>query len=260
MTTQPKLSPEEELRRLMLALHHPSAETRAAACFRLEVRCDPQTIAPLVEVLRNPREDPLVRSAAASALEAIGGPQVVQRFIEVMSEAKANDWVTVFSLAGLGEAALEPLLAVLNNPRAKGRAHAAAALGLISDERAVTPLLQALRDRDPVLRSRAAVALGRLGDECAFDSLVEALRDPKPHVRRDALWALSELGDQRATGLALRALHDPSCYMRKLAAECLGELGNPQALPDLERLAMLDSNPRVLRAVRLAIDRLEQQS
>jgi HEAT repeat protein len=248
MTTQPKLSPEEELRRLVLA-----------ACFRLEVRGDPRTIDPLVGVLRNPREDPLVRSAAASALKAIGGPQVVRRFIEVMGEAKADDWITVFSLAGLGEAALEPLLIVLNEPRAKGRAHAAAALGLIGDDRAVLPLLRALRDRDPVLRSRAAVALGRLGDERAFDLLVEALHDPKPHVRRDALWALSELGDQRMVGLALRALHDPSRYMRKLAAECLGELGNPQAVPELERLAMLDSNPRVKRAVRLALDRIEQQ-
>jgi HEAT repeat protein len=259
MTTQPRLSPEEEFRRLILALRNPSAEIRAAACFRLEVKRDPRAIDPLVEVLRNPREDAAVRSAALSALEAIGGPLVVQRLVELMGEAKANDWLTVFSLAGLGEEAFDSLLAVLNNPKAKGRAHAAAALGLIGDQRAVPVLLKALRDNDPVLRSRAAVALGRVGDPNAFDSLVEALRDSKPHVHRDALWALSELGDQRTLGLLMRALRDPSRYMRKLAADCLGELGAPQAVPELERLEMLDKNPRVVQAARQAITRIEQE-
>ncbi|CAG0933913.1 Phycocyanobilin lyase subunit alpha [Thermoflexales bacterium] len=256
---QPKVS-DEELRKVVTALRHPSAEVRAAACFQLEAIRDPRTVEVLMSVLRNPREDALVRNAAAGALESIGGLAVVNKLIEVMREAKANDWLTVFSLAALGETAFNPLLAVLNDPKAKGRAHAATALGLIGNRRAVGALLHALQDGDSVLRSRAAAALGRLGDEQAFEGLVLALRDPKVHVRRDAMWALSELGDRRAVGLLIRSLRDPSRFIRQQAAECLGELGSPQALQELERLAAHDKNRCVARTARQAIDLLERQS
>ena len=255
---QPKVS-DEELRQVVMALRHPAAEVRAAACFQLEAIADPRTVEVLMSVLRNPREEAPVRNAAASALETIGGPTVVKKLIEMMREAKANDWLTVFSLAVLGQTAFDPLLAVLNDPRAQGRAHAATALGLIGDRRAVGALLNALQDRDPVLRSRAAAALGRLGDERAFESLVPMLRDPKVHVRRDAMWALSELGDRRAVGLLIRALHDPSRFIRQQAAECLGELGSPLALPELERLAAHEKQRRVKQAAWQAIDLIERQ-
>lgn len=251
---------EEDLRKVVTALRHPAAEVRAAACFRLEAIADPRTVEVLMSVLRNAREEPLVRNAAAGALETIGGPTVVKKLIEMMREAKANDWLTVFSLAALGATAFDPLLAVLSDPHAKGRAHAATALGLIGDRRAVSTLLNALQDHDPILRSRAATALGRIGDECAFESLVTALRDPKVHVRRDAMWALSELGDRRAVGLMIRALRDPSRFIRQQAAECLGELGSALALPELERLAAHEKQRRVKRAAWQAIDLLERQS
>ena len=211
-------------------------------------------------MLRNPTEDAQVRNAAASALETIGGPEVVTKLIEVMRDAKATDWLTVFSLAALGETAFDPLLAVLSDPQAKGRAHAATALGLIGDRRAVGALLNALQDRDPVLRSRAAAALGRIGDECAFENLVMTLRDPKVHVRRDAMWAMSELGDRRAVGLLIRALRDPSRFIRQQAAECLGELGNPQALPELQRLVAYEKQRRVKQAAWQAIEQLEREA
>jgi HEAT repeat protein len=250
---------DNDLRKLLAALRHPSAETRAAACFRLEAWRDSRAIDPLIEVLRDSREDPLVRNAAAGALEAIGGPRVLARLLEVMADAPINDWRAVFSLASLGEPAVEPLLAILNNPAAAGRAHAAAALGLINDPRAIGPLVSALQGPDPVLRSRAATALGRLRDPRVFDFLAAALRDPKPHVRRDAMWALSELGDKRAVGLIVRALRDPSRYTRKLAAECLGEMGSQPAVNELERIAATDKQPRVARAARLASDQIQQQ-
>src|SRR5512134_3233348 len=107
---------DEDLRKVVTALRHPSAEVRAAACFQLEAIRDPRTVEVLMGVLRNPREDPPVRNAAAGALEAIGGPTVVNKLIEVMREAKATDWLTVFSLAALGETAFKPLLAVLSDP------------------------------------------------------------------------------------------------------------------------------------------------
>ena len=129
---------------------------RADACFHLEAIRDPSTVDALIEVLRNPREAPQVREAAAGALEAIATPLVVTRLIEVMREAKANDWLTVFSLAALGDMAYDPLMAVLLDRASSGRAHAATALGLLGDRRAAGALLDALLDQDPVLRSRAA--------------------------------------------------------------------------------------------------------
>jgi HEAT repeat protein len=251
---------DEDLRTVVLALRHPSTEARLAACVRLAEIADPRAVDVLGGVLRNPQEDAQVRSAAANALEAIGSPAGVNKLIEVMRHAPVTDWLAVFSLAALREAAFDPLLAVLSNPSAKGRAHAALTLGLIGDRRAVGALVRALQDPDPVLRSRAAVALGRIGDGSTFDSLVLALRDPKVHVRCDAMWALSELGDKRAVGLLIRALRDPSRFVRRQAAECLGELGSAQALPELQRLAMNDKQRRVKQAAWQAIEQLEREA
>ena len=138
---------DEDLRKVVMALRYPSVEVRAAACFRLEAIADPRTVDVLIGVLRNPAEDAQVRNAAASALETIGGPVVVNKLIEVTREAKATDWLPVFSLAALGETAFEPLLAVLSNPQAKGRAHAATALGLIGDPATQGDVLKALQDK-----------------------------------------------------------------------------------------------------------------
>jgi HEAT repeat protein len=251
---------DEDLRKVVMALRHPSVEVRTAACMRLAEIADPRTADVLGGVLRHPQEDAQVRNAAATALEALGSPAGVNKLIEVMRDARVTDWLAVFSLAALGEAAFDPLLAVLVDLQARGRAHAAMALGLIGDRRAVGALLNALQDRDPVLRSRAAVALGRIGDARAFESLVMALRDPKVHVRRDAMWALSELGDRRAAGLLIRALRDPSRFIRRQAAECLGELGSAQALPELQRLAMNEKQPRVKQAAWHAIEQLEREA
>jgi HEAT repeat protein len=251
---------DEDLRKVVMALRHPSVEVRAAACVRLGEIADPRTVDVLGGVLRNPREDAQVRSAAAGALEAIGSPAGVNKLIEVMRDAQVTDWLAVFSLAALGETAFDPLLAVLTDTQAKGRAHAALALGFIGDQRAVGALLNALQDRDPVLRSRAAAALGRIGDASTFDNLVLALRDPKVHVRRDAMWALSELGDRRAVGLLIRALRDPSRFIRQQAAECLGGLDSPQALPELQRLAMNEKQRGVKQAAWRAIEQLEREA
>jgi HEAT repeat protein len=257
--TQIKVA-DEDLRKVVMALRHPSAEARTAACVRLAEIADPRTVDVLGGVLRNPQEDPQVRSAAASALEAIGGTAAVNKLIEVMRDARATDWLAVFSLTALSEQSFSLLLAVLTNPQVKGRAHAALALGLIGDRRAVGALSNALQDRDPVVRSRAAAALGRIGDASTFDSLVLALRDPKVHVRRDAMWALSELGDRRAVGLLIRLLRDPSRFIRQQAAECLAALGSQQALPELQRLAANEKQRRVKQAAWQAIEQLERDA
>lgn len=255
--TQIKVA-DEDLRKVVMALRHPSAEARTAACVRLAEIADPRTVDVLGGVLRNPQEDPQVRSVAAGALEAIGGPAAINKLIEVMRDARVTDWLAVFSLAALSAESFAPLLAVLTDAQATGRAHAALALGLIGDRRAVGALLNALQDRDPVLRSRAAAALGRIGEVSTFDNLVLALRDPKVHVRRDVMWALSELGDRRAVGLLIRALRDPSRFIRLQAAECLSELGSPQALPELQRLVAHEKQPRVKHAAWQAIEQLER--
>lgn len=257
--TQIKVA-DEDLRKVVMALRHPAVEVRTAACVRLAEIADPRTVDVLGGVLRNPQEDAQVRSAAAGALEAIGGPMAVNKLIDVMRDAKVTDWLAVFSLAVLGETAFDPLVAVLTDLQDKGRAHAALTLGLIGNRRAVGALLNALSDHDPVLRSRAATALGRIGDASTFDNLALALHDPKVHVRRDAMWALGELGDRRAVGLLIRALRDPSRFIRQQAAECLGGLGNPQALPELQRLAMNEKQRGVKQAAWQAIEQLERDA
>jgi len=65
-------------------------------------------------------------------------------------------------------------------------------------EPAVEPLVAALQDEDPVVRRIAAEVLGNLGDPRAVAPLAAASQDENSDVRRAAARALRQIGAPEA--------------------------------------------------------------
>jgi HEAT repeat protein len=107
----------------------------------------------------------------------------------------------------------------------KVRLAAAGALGDIGDARALDPLVAVLQDPDPLVRAVAASALGRIGDARALDPLVAVLQDPDPSVRQAAVHALGKMGDARAVKPLTKVLKDHSHEVQQSAVEALMKLG-----------------------------------
>lgn len=154
----------------------------------------------------------IMRKAAISALEKIGPPADASDSVWYLLATRGPDSVLAF-----GAAAVDPLIAALNEFGGPGQALAAEALGKIGDHRAVNPLIlqldpkkkdnltEVLRgDRSPRLAS--AEALGRIGDKKAVAALIMALEDQSKPLREIAAVVLGDIGDQRAVEPLLKVL------------------------------------------------------
>jgi Uri superfamily endonuclease len=159
-----------------------------------------------------------------------------------------------------GQAAIEPLEALLDSDDAGARWWAARALAEVGCDGAAQLLVRALDDVDADVRACAALALGRTGatpelagaaspalaralaDESAFvasiagdalamigepavASLVETLADDNSHVRLLAVRALGRIRSQSAIGPLFGLLEDPSYLVRYCVQEALEALG-----------------------------------
>jgi HEAT repeat protein len=154
----------------------------------------------------------------------------------------------------MGSAAVDPLLAVLNDTNANVRAGAARALGKIGDIRAMNALIFRLRhDEDPEVRKSAVWAL-HMGAARAVAPLIEALRDPDEWVRFGAVIVLAKIG-RAAVAPLIQALHDPLPLVRANAAETLGRIGDPVAAEALSA-ALEDPNADVWQQAAVSLGRL----
>jgi HEAT repeat protein len=214
-------------------------------------------------VLRSKFADWQERIAAAEALRQHGDPQAVESFLFVwlypygtVTDIRGQNLLkdaTREALVELGEAAVEPLIAVLNEqgcytsvlsyyslaePLALGkgshlRALAAEALGKLGDRRAVEPLIAALRDSSLGLRCEAARALGELGDARAVAPLMESLESVFGEDRGAAAAALGKIGEAAVEPLIalLRDARDgpitKALDIRASAAHALALAGDP---------------------------------
>jgi HEAT repeat protein/beta-lactamase regulating signal transducer with metallopeptidase domain len=184
------------------------------------------------------------------------------------------------------------LIALLENPDADVREHAAEALGRSGSLRAVPALIKALDDGDRSVREHVATALGQIGDTQAAPPLIRILRsDPDTGVREHAASALGMLGDDddsyrtlvdvydsdrnisvrahaafglglmrtpRAFDLLVDGLLSGHPEIRVHCAEALGLLGDLRALPHLEE-ALGDGDSRVRESARRALSMLPQE-
>jgi HEAT repeat protein len=178
------------------------------------------------------------------------------------------------AMAGLGAAAVDPVIERFRSGGRDGRLAAAALLGRLGDRRAVPALIEALSEADDDLVGAAAASLASLGDPRALDSLLPlfahtnaAVRqaaiaavnsigaegtaarvrarvaDPDPRVRECAIRVAAYFGFDGAAASVLDALDDQSADVRRAAIEQLPVLEDPRAMARLLG-ALRDESPR----------------
>lgn len=229
----------------------------------------PPAVEPLMACLEE--KDASVRSLAATALGQLHDSRAIKPLIACLVELAGKNTTdeensegvnlqqSVFeALANLGQPAIDPLVACLQDKDVHVRQDAAEVLFrlhyLPSDNEgkaaffilrkswdelvklgapAVAPLLDSLKDEDGDVRKGAAEALGQLNDKRAVEPLIACLQDDFSDVKQHAARALGLLGDKRAVGPLINTFKSESSEVGLAAAEALGLLGDGQAIAPL---------------------------
>ncbi len=248
-------------------LYSPDPDRRAKAAASLE-DYGPQAapaIPWLVAILADGADSPA--DQAAANVERSVGEEILDYILGRVPERRDATWAhyyaeamvrehAVHTLEEIGEPAVEPLIAALQDPLPEVRASAAFVLGDIGDERAIDPLaaawpahwprkglpcneadslaliggrgidilIQRLGAGTPETREMAAAALGNCQIDCprAVEPLVAALKDPNQEVAVAAAYSLGHFRGDRATDALVAALDSPIDEVRSAAASSLG--------------------------------------
>lgn len=201
------------------------------------------------------------------------GPPNVERLREkrkVQSLIKALNYKKMWQVRAeaaeaLGElqnqAAVSPLITLLQDPDQTVRVAAIQALGKLEDQRAVEPLMALLQDKNTDVLEKAATALGKLGDRRAVEPLIillEFRRDQSYQyfvVQRAAIQALNRLKGPRAFEplidlLRIRSERNEIKWVQRTAAEALSTSGEREAIEPLIELWKATHTPVLPREMR----------
>lgn len=184
--------------------------TRFQAATLLSKHNTPEALRATATLLEDP--SPIVRKAALSAVhqqKRVASDAVLAHLAEVLVRREARDrGLHTFyadALGSLGDAALPPLLSILEGKESHAWGLAVRALGETgtSDARAEKLLIEILNDKTKAgMREKTAQALGRLRSQAAVSHLANLL-DPSNKdepVRRSAVIALGQIGGDVAIG------------------------------------------------------------
>ncbi|MBW1722615.1 MAG: HEAT repeat domain-containing protein [Deltaproteobacteria bacterium] len=158
---------------------------------------DPAAIPVLVKALED--EAVAVREAAADSLIAIGGKEVCEQVLPLLSsdDARIRNYATEI-LEQVGAEAVEGLIRLLGDSSPDVRKFSLDVLGKIgelSEIRAIKDIGSLLDDENVNVASAAAEALGRIGDPSAVPVLVKHLSG-EPWLQCNILSALSQIGGE----------------------------------------------------------------
>ncbi len=236
--------------RLVASLKDERFATRFFTVQKLTQIGGESVVAPLLSVL----EDESIGRYAAEGLGAVRDPRAVGPLVASLENEKIRR-SSMAALVQIGDPAVEPLIAAMENPNPKVRAEVAWGLGMLRDPRAVEALLKASEDDNLEVRRNALTALGLIRDGRAVGTLIAALEDEasaedakealvpigEPAVapllmalkdatgrkRRDILWVLGMIRDKRAMEPLIGALEDEDPETRSVAILGLGLLRDP---------------------------------
>lgn len=183
-------------------LASPNPGTRAEAVRRITIYGE-AAIPALTDALADP--EPLVRTAAAVELTAIGAAPPLVTLVENMRvgvDVASDDLRRIFRRAVAAE------------PRS-----------------AITMLVDGSTDDD--VRQLVIDGLGHAGDYQALPIIGAMMHHANPEVRAEALRALAALGHPSAGPIAVEALTDPDWRVRSQAANCVRRIGADEAVPAL---------------------------
>ncbi len=191
-----------------------------------------ETLNTLIEELRHP--DLNVRSQAALSLGKRGGTDALDALLQALgSEADTlvREDIT-WALVRMGEAALAPLITLLDDPNPAVRHNATHVLGKIGDVRAVEVLIHVLQDTDITVLLKAAFALGQIGDVRAIPALMQLVGHEEHEVEASVGQVLASFGEAAVPAL-IEATHHERWQVREQAADILGMIGGEQTVPAL---------------------------
>ena len=234
---QENLTPRQrQIERERQRLSSTDLEERRDALIKLRIMNHPDAARAAVAGLNDP--EPMVRVAAAHALQALPGDEAVR------------------------------LLAPLTTEKVEFvRREAASALGETRRRAAVATLSSMLADKEPDVRAAAIIALGKIGDESAVTPLVQVLSETNKKKRegefimRAAADSLGEIRSRAGAPILISVLSDESAAMdvRRAAARSLGLIGDPAAKPALQA-AIATADPYLAEAARAALRRMRAAS
>ncbi|WP_447984825.1 HEAT repeat domain-containing protein [Nitrospira sp. Nam74] len=200
-----------------------------------------------------------VQESATSILATIADSRVLDVLVGALS---SSDWIVRMHAAkGLGRIAeprcIAPMVPLLQDKVKAVRVETAAALAGIGAA-AVPPLLEALQSKEWLVKLHAIEALGKMRSPDTVEPLLFVLfNDPDTAVRTDAVRALGDIGDSRAVDYLLTALNDLD--VRPVAVESLGKIGDRRAVPALVKIVNGSSRPDQSRPLDGCGDRWDQE-
>lgn len=202
-----------DIDRLRDALLSDVPAVRRRASELLGETADPAEVSAIDDLLHHALEDedPHVREAAVTSLDAIG-PEALDRLV--------GQRAMEFGV-GNGELTTESCARVLEADRPELRLAALHGLERLGSSDGVPVILKALDDPDERVRRRACRACGTIADPHCTPGLVEKLSDTTP-VRRAATIALGQIGSDRACRALLSLLDAKDPAIRRDAARALG--------------------------------------
>jgi len=134
-----------------------------------------------------------------------------------------------------GEAAIQPLLSLLEEKSPIIRWYTADSLSNFQSKEVKDALIELLHDPEAWVHNAAAGSLGRIRAEEAVLPLIDAFRDPARDMGVSAARSLASIGDLRAVEPLTEALISGPPRLAGAAAEALGNLGAVEAVPSLIR-------------------------
>jgi len=239
--------PAAATRRLAQALADADLEEKAAIALVLGVLADDASIPVLISLLGHPGA---VGSGAHQALRRMG-----QRSDRLLAEAlRTSDGAARAALLPLvsSGAALDEVLACLDDPEPDARAAACAALARIGDPSVAAALFGRLEDSSPLVVQSAISAIQSLGSPGTEALALAAARSPSARVRRWGLRIVAYFGYGQGLAAVLEGIDDADAAVRDSAIYALSFMEGPrprEALLAATRSPLVGTRASAIRAL-----------
>jgi len=186
-------------------------------------------LSPLLMVMNTTNRD--TRTTCIEALGEIGPVSMPVLFQRIKDDDKLIRRYAAWSLAHIGEPALEQLIGGLSDRSPKVRAEAAVAIGNIKTvktvRRAIPWLITNLQDKNGQVRKETIWALGRIVNPEEIELIIPLLKDDIAFVRASAAAVLSRQRGDASKEALIEALQDSNWRVRYYATDRLWTCDRP---------------------------------